>query len=357
MHCCDILFLTVAAHWLAVEGVQPSIPQNPTASNHADLLPKGPNANPHLAAANGLDNVSVKPLVKHVLSKESQELFAKLSSALLDETNPEWQNAALASIQNDPGIHQLTTYLLTFIAEKVTHSMKNLFVLRSMLMATDKLLRNPTIYLDPYIPYMVPPVLTCCTGKHLGPAPHQAPSNASSETLNGNNLNGHRHNSLEHFEIREIAASLLNQICKQYSSSNQGLKARISRICLKSFLDPNKPLGTHFGALQALRQITGPEGIKMLVLPNLKIYDEVLKEAVADESRRPEAERVQAAILMALDELKKIRGPARANGVANLEGQRDRLAEKVGEVIADRLVASSNRTDVVQIILETDLSI
>jgi transcription initiation factor TFIID subunit 6 len=61
---------------LAVEGVQPSIPQNPTAINHADLLPKGPNANQHLAAANGLDNINVKPLVKHVLSKESQELFA-----------------------------------------------------------------------------------------------------------------------------------------------------------------------------------------------------------------------------------------------------------------------------------------
>ncbi|KAK1910609.1 hypothetical protein P3342_008488 [Pyrenophora teres f. teres] len=60
--------ITFTAHWLAVEGVQPSIPQNPN-TNTADLLPKGPNANPHLAAANGLDNVNVKPLVKHVLQR------------------------------------------------------------------------------------------------------------------------------------------------------------------------------------------------------------------------------------------------------------------------------------------------
>jgi transcription initiation factor TFIID subunit 6 len=265
--------------------------------------------------------------VKHVLSKESQELFAKLSSALLDETNPEWQNAALASIQTDPGIHQLTTYLLAFVAEKVTHSMKNIFVLRSMLLTIEKLLKNPSIYLDPYIPYMVPPVLTCCTGKHLGPTSHQTPSNASSETLNGNGINGHRHNPFEHFEIRDQAASLLQQICRKYSTSNQGLKARISRICLKSFLDPNKPLGTHYGALKALQLVVGSEGIRMLLLPNLKLYDEVLKEAVADEARKPEAERVLSVILAALDELARSRGRMESSTLTRREsGSRRRWA-------------------------------
>jgi transcription initiation factor TFIID subunit 6 len=347
------LLTPLSAHWLAVEGVQPSIPQNPTATNHADLLPKGPNANPHLAAANGLDNVNVKPLVKHVLSKESQELFAKLSSALIDETNSEWQNAALASIQSDPGIHQLTTYLITFIAEKVTHSLKNLFVLRQMMLATTALLNNASIYLDPYIAYMVAPVLTCCTGKHLGP--HQVPSNASSETLNGN-VNGNPSNNLAHFELRDLAASILEHMCRKYSASNQGLKARVARICLKQFMDPNKPLGTHYGALRALLQITGTEGMKMLVLPNLIIYDTVLKEALADDSKRPEAERVIAVILQALDRLDQRRGPARANGVADMSSQKDRLTEKVGEVIAEKLL-SSGRSSVAHVILDSDLSL
>ncbi|KAF1969759.1 TAF-domain-containing protein [Bimuria novae-zelandiae CBS 107.79] len=348
--------ITFTAHWLAVEGVQPSIPQNPTASNQADLLPKGPNANPHLAAANGLET-SVKPLVKHVLSKESQELFAKLSSALLDESNPEWQNAALSSIQSDPGIHQLTTYLITFIAEKVTHSMKNLFVLKSMLKAIDALLANPTIYLDPYIPYMVPPVLTCCVGKHLGPALSQAPSNASSETLNGNNvMNGQAHASPEHFEVRKVSASLLQLICRKYSSSNQGLKTRIARSCLKAFLDPNKPLGTHYGALQALRRVLGADGIRIGILPNLKIYDEVLKEAFADDSKKGEAQHVLAIILSCLDDMERSKGAMRANGVANLEGQRERLTDKVGEVVADQII-KSGRTAVAQAVLEADLNI
>lgn len=349
--------ITFTAHWLAVEGVQPSIPQNPTASNQADLLPKGPNANPHIAAANGLET-SVKPLVKHVLSKESQELFAKLSSALLDDSNPEWQNAALASIQSDPGIHQLTTYLITFIAEKVTHSMKNLFVLESMLKATTALLMNPTIYLDPYIPYMVPPVLTCCVGKHLGPTTLQTPSNASSETLNGNSVNGHGHQSvnLKHFEIRKTASSLLNQICWKYSSSNQGLKTRIARSCLKAFLDPNKPLGTHYGALQALRRVLGADGIRIGILPNLKIYDEALSEAIADDARKVEAQYVLATILTCLDDMERSRGASKVNGVANLESQRERLTDKVGQVVADQII-KSERTAVAQAILEADLNL
>ena len=346
--------ITFTAHWLAVEGVQPSIPQNPTAINHADLLPKGPNANQHLAAANGLDNINVKPLVKHVLSKESQELFAKLSSALIDETNSEWQNAALTSIQSDPGIHQLTTYLLTFIAEKVTHSMKNLFVLRQMMRATNALLDNRAIYLDPYIAYMVPPVLTCCTGKHLGPSAHQAPSNASSETLNGNNLNGHGSNFLAHFELRDFAASILSKMCKNYSSSNQSLKPRIARICLKQFLDPHKPLGSHYGALRALLSIAGPDGMKILVLPNLRIYDDVLKEALGDESKKAEAERVLALILQSLGGLERPRNTPRVNGVGNLEALRERLVDKVGEVVAERVIAGG-RSQVAQLLLETDV--
>lgn len=348
--------ITFTAHWLAVEGVQPSIPQNPTNINHADLLPKGPNANQHLAAANGLDNVSVKPLVKHVLSKESQELFAKLSSALIDETNLEWQNAALASIQSDPGIHQLTTYLITFIAEKVTHSMKNLFVLKQMMLATNALLSNQAIYLDPYVAYMVPPVLTCCTGKHLGPTPHQPPSNASSETLNGNNTISNNSALLAHYEVRDIAAAILQTMCLKYSASNQGLKARVGRVCLKQFLDPNKPLGTHYGALKALLLISSTEGMKSVILPNLKLYDRLLKDAIGEESKKPEAERILALILQGLDKLVKVRGPARANGIANLEPLKDRLAEKIGDVVTDKII-SSGRSSVAQIILEADVTL
>lgn len=303
-----------------------------------------------------MDNVALKPLVKHVLSKESQELFAKLSSALIDETNSEWRNAALASIRSDPGIHQLTTYLITFFAEKVTHNLNNLFILTQMMHGIESLLQNPTLYLDPYIAHMVPPVLTCCIAKRLGPAAHPIPSAASSETMNGNNRLGQQNNSVAHFELRSLAASILTYICSRYEHSSTTLKARIARSCLKDFMDPNKGLGSHFGALTALLGISGGEGMRLLILPNLKLYDELLKEAYNDESKKPEADRVLATIMKGLDNMVRRRRPALngVNGFGNLGALREQLVEQVGDVVANRIVASE-RYVVAQAVLETDL--
>lgn len=338
-----------------MEGVQPSIPQNPT-TNSADLLPKGPNANAHLAAANGLDNVNVKPLVKHVLSKESQELFNKLSGALTDETNIEWQNAALAAISTEPGIHQLTTYLLSFIAEKVTHNLKNLFVLEQMMKATQALLDNQAIYLDPYVAYMVPPVLTCCTANNLGPRARQASSNAFSETLNGSGINGHAPGTKDHYDLRNTAASMLNRICKKYSSSNQGLKARIARTCLKQFMDPKKSFGTHYGALQALILILGiVEAMKMLILPNIKMYNDLLKDALADDAKRGDAERMVSFLMSSFTALARTTPATTTNGVANIESLRERLTDRIGDVLTEQIV-SQNKVAEAQAILERDLS-
>jgi transcription initiation factor TFIID subunit 6 len=304
-----------------------------------------------------LDNVNVKPLVKHVLSKESQELFAKLSSALTDETNIEWQNAALAAIKTEPGIHQLTTYLLSFIAEKVTHNMKNLFVLHQMMQATQALLDNQAIYLDPYMAYMVPPILTCCTGRHLGPTTQQTPSNASSETLNGNGASGPSASHLDHFQLRTYAASLLSRICQKGSASNQGLKARIARTCLKQFMDPDKSPGTHYGALQALMSITRSEGVQMLILPNLKVYnDDVLKVKFTEENSRSDAEKVVGLLLRALESVAASSRLPIANGTTNLEDMRERLVEKVGDILADRVIARQ-RNDVADYLLKANTSI
>jgi len=338
--------------------VQPSIPQNPT-TNTADLLPKGANANPHLAAANGLDNVNVKPLVKHVLSKESQELFAKLSSALTDETNIEWQTAALSAIKTEPGIHQLTTYLLSFIAEKVTHNLKNLFVLNQMMRATQALLDNAAIYLDPYMAYMVPPVLTCCTGKNLGSI-HQTPSNASSETLNGNGVNGSGMTH-DHFELRTYAAALLGRICQKGASSNQGLKARIARTCLKQFLDPLKTPGTHFGALRALTHITAADGVQMLILPNLKDYnDDILKEHMSKDDYRHDTERLVGLLFEILDGMaastRSARLPNAANGTMDLEASREQLTAKIGDILTDRII-SQRREDIADYVLKANINV
>ena len=312
---------TGIAHWLAVEGVQPSIPQNPATadSRTQELVPKGPGANPNLAAISGADNVTVKPLVKHVLSKELQLYFSNVCSAIFDETNDEYRVAALASIRTDPGLHQLVPYFVQFIAEKVTHGLKDLFLLTQTMQLTSALLDNKSLYVDPYIASVIPPVLTCLVGRHLGSSPDR----------------------LAHFELRNVAAALLGSICKKFAKSSHTLKPRLARTCLKHFLDPTKPLGTNYGGIIGLRAIGGTEVVRVLILPNVKEYENLLREPLEDESspKHLEAEAVLTALIAALQILENdvvtLSNGAMDHGEEELMR---RVEDKVGALIAGRIL-------------------
>jgi transcription initiation factor TFIID subunit 6 len=246
------------------------------------------------------------------------------------------------------------TYLITFFAEKVTHSLKNLFVLTQMMQATAALLSNPTIYLDPYIASIVPPVLTCLVGKHLGPSPAITMASSDSTMTNGISLPA-TSNSLAHFALRDLAASILSHICKRYAETSTTLKPRIARTCLKQFMDPAKPFGTHYGAVIGLLGIAGQDGVRLLLLPNLRLYDSILKEGLAEETRKAETEMVIRALMQGLSRLED-GAVGLVNGVGNSEDVRDRLAEKVGDVLAER-VAASGRPKLVTAVLEADVNL
>lgn len=147
--------VTLTAHWTAIEGVQPMIPQNPSQVEigRQGVDPsKGSTAANSLAAVAGMqDKVAVKPLVKHILSKELQLYFEKVCGAVLDEGNDTLRNAALASLRHDNGLHQLLPYFVQFVGEKITHNLRNIGVLSAMMDLVFALLENPDIFIDPYV--------------------------------------------------------------------------------------------------------------------------------------------------------------------------------------------------------------
>ena len=327
--------MSFTAHWLAVEGVQPSIPQNPLMDpRNTESSAKGTSANSTLAAVSGSDNVAVKPLVKHVLSKELQLYFERICGAILDENNEEFRIAAFASLRTDTGLHQLVPYLVQFVADKVTHNLKSLFVLTQSMQLITALLDNQSLYLAPYVPGIVPSVLTCLIGKHLG-----------NVTLDG---------STTHFALRDYSASLLSKIARQYGSASSTLKPRIARSCLKHFLDSHKPFGTHYGAVLGLKMIAGAQGVRALVLPNLKAYDLHLLEGMRDDGKKEPAEYVVHSILDALETLEEDAVAASmSNGHPAGEALRERLVEAVGEVVGGR-VYESGKQGLMDAILEKD---
>ncbi|KAI1422508.1 TAF6-like protein [Xylaria sp. FL1777] len=319
------------SHWLAIEGVQPTVPQNPTSTEarSQDLLPKGPGANPALAAFSGHDNPSFRPAVKHAVSQEQILFFEKVQAALLDDNpDPEVQRlrqAALAAVTAEPGTHQLMPYYVNFISNQVTHYLDDLFVLRQMMDLTNALITNEHIFVDPYASALCAPVLTCLLGRRLG-------SESGSDAVK------------EQYLLREVAASLIGQIAIKYSGSNKVLRPKLTRSCLKAFLNPSMPPQVWYGAVLGILAAGGPEAIKVLVLPNLKAFDSTMLQPLREkgETSRLDFEMVVGGILKATQSLADddmiMDG---VNGNAT-DREASQVKEFLGDIIGERVVRLAN---------------
>ncbi|KAH9989416.1 DUF1546-domain-containing protein [Xylariaceae sp. FL0662B] len=316
------------AHWLAVEGVQPTIPQNPTTaeSRSQDLLPKGPGANPALSALAGHDNPNFMPAVKHVVSQEQILYFEKIQAALMDDNpDPEVQRlreAALESISSEPGIHQLLPYFVNFVTNQITHHLDDSFVLRQMMELTNALILNEHIFLAPYSSSLCAPVLTCLLGRKIG---------------SENGLDAIK----EQYQLREFAATLIGQLARKYSGTNKMLRPKLVRTCLKNFLNPSLPPSVWYGAICGMAAAGGADVVKVLVLSNLKDFEMGMLAPLRDkgEASRAEFETLVGGILKAIQPLAGEDFPM-TNGVNGSvsESEASQVKAFVGDIIGERIV-------------------
>ncbi|CAK7212367.1 histone H4-like TAF Taf6, SAGA complex subunit [Sporothrix curviconia] len=333
---------SLTAHWLAIEGVQPSIPQNPTtaeARGTQELVAKGgggPGAsNPALAALTGNDNVGFKPAVKHIISNELVLYFDKIQAAILDD-NPDEEvlrlrEAALESVRSDPGLHQLVPYFVSFIATQITHRIEDVTILRHMMELTTALVENPHVFLDPYVTPLCAPVLTCLLGQKLGVGDKSgagggggagtdsfasaAPTGAGSAGSTGSGGGGGVQGTdavRDIYLLRELAASLLGLLARKFAKNSALLRPKLTRTCLKTLLEPDRPVGVLFGAVAGLSAAGGPEAVRVLLLPNLKTFDTYVLQPLQE---RGPALTVEFEMLVAGGILKAIRTLVPPNAV------------------------------------------
>ena len=157
---------------------------------------------------------------------------------------------------------------------------------------------------------MIPSVLTCLIGRTLGSGI----------------------GSLDHFDLRDLAASLLAHLCRKYAKSSKTLKPRLARSCLKNFLAPRKPFGTHYGAILGLSAAGGPDAVRVLIVPNLKEYEGLIREEIASTGtpQQAEAEKVVTAIFNVLGSLVE-------DGVPMMNGHTDEAAAEIGRKLIDNV--------------------
>ncbi|XP_010913968.1 transcription initiation factor TFIID subunit 6 [Elaeis guineensis] len=256
----------VVAHWLAIEGVQPAIPEN--APVEAIVAPSEIKRSEH-SKEDGLP-VDIKLPVKHVLSRELQLYFDKITALIVSRSDSILFKEALESLATDSGLHPLVPYFSYFIADEISRSLNDLPLLFALMRVVRSLLRNPHIHIEPYLHQLMPSMITCIVAKRLG---HRIADN--------------------HWELRDFAANLVASVCRRFGHVYHNLQYRLTRTLLNAFLDPSKAMTQHYGAIQGLAAL-GTSVVRVLILPQLETYMQLLEPEMQLEKQKNEMKRKEA---------------------------------------------------------------
>jgi transcription initiation factor TFIID subunit 6 len=281
--------VNVVPHWLAIEGVQPLIPENPSLDHRKEYQQRGRNSTnkeetlmkakskPNSAAIAGeqLMNEQIgkettnnatneemmnkekeggqkfAPVLQHVLSKELQVYFDRITALLRGgggKNDEELQllNAAIGSLRTDAGLANLIPYFAKFISTEVQTNLRNLRKLMAMMRAIGALVQNPAVNLELYLHQLMPSVLTCIVAKRLSENPDKD----------------------NHWQLRVLASKTVAEICERYGEEYATLQPRVTATLQKGLKTVQSPLPTIFGALVGLSSL-GARVIETLVSPEL----------------------------------------------------------------------------------------
>jgi len=148
--------LGLTSHWLAVDGIQPSIPQNPAAvsssTSHAAAIVHRVPEEEELLQEHGQRPVSIRQLLPRLLSEELQLYFSRITIAVerggSTAATRQQQDAALASVARDTGLQELVPFFCRYISSQIYLHIGNVEHCRTLIRLTRSLLTNPHLHLE-----------------------------------------------------------------------------------------------------------------------------------------------------------------------------------------------------------------
>ncbi|WVW86592.1 hypothetical protein I302_108642 [Kwoniella bestiolae CBS 10118] len=239
------------AHWLAVEGVQPAIKENPNPTQRGASRPQP-------------SSTSLRPQARTQLPQELQLYFTRLTTALVPpsptgpETEPERHRlAALTSLRTDVAVAGILVYVVKWLGESIQKClMAPTGTIGQLVDAVEALVGNEGVFLEPYVHILLPPLMSIILTVPLGPHPSSSSSNQPSP-----------------YDLRLHASQVLGKVAEKYGRSYPGLVPRLISTLSKSLNSPpfpsplgasNPPSGRYEGSLLALSCL-GKQAVKSTV--------------------------------------------------------------------------------------------
>ena len=265
----------LSLHWLAVEGCQPLIPENPLS-----VADKGKSSDSTSVGGAGGVAASIDTERPWSLPKEMQHFFSRTTVLMLAGDHTALPTV-LHALQTDVGIQDLVPYYSRFIYQqiKANANTKSLAMLKILVSAATALVANDALHIEFHIQQMLPAIFTCIVAARLC-------TNTSDN----------------HWIVRNMAADLVAQCCRKYSDICPDLHARVCRTYLDTLTaalstaipqsvgfgvdathgstpTPSQriaSLSTLYGGLMGLSAL-GQAVIRSLILPRVYAINEALE--------------------------------------------------------------------------------